>query len=118
MIQIVIKPILPSLREKKRYIVYEIKSEKTLKFGEVKQELEKKMVQFLGELGYGKAGVMVMDNWENNKGIIKTNTKYVDEVKTAIALTEKVGNQKVIVRSVGVSGILKKAKNKFLKGGR
>lgn len=118
MIQIVIKPVLPSLREKKRYIVYEVRSEKTLSFKEVKQELEKKMTQFLGELGYGRAGVMVIDLWEANKGIIKANPKHVDEVKTAIALVERIGNQKVIVKSVGVSGILKKAKNKFLKGGR
>ena len=117
MIQIVIKPVLPSLREKKRYIVYEIKSEKPLSFEEVKQELEKKMIQFLGELGYGKAGVRIMDLWEDNKGMIRTNTKFVDEVKTALALTERIGNQRVIIKSVGVSGILKKAKSKFLKGG-
>ena len=117
MIQIVIKPVLPSLREKKRYIVYEVKAEKGVNFEEVKKELEKKMLEFLGELGYGKAGVRIMDNWKDNKGIIRTSTKSVDNVKAALTMVQRVGSQKVMVKTVGVSGILRKAKNKFFKGG-
>lgn len=75
------------------------------------------MLQFLGELGYGKAGVMVLDLWDETRGIIRTNTKSVDQVKTALAMVEKIGNQKVIVKTIGVSGILHKAKNIFPKGG-
>lgn len=112
-----IKPVLPSLREKKRYVAYEIKAEKPLAFKEVKTELEKKMLQFLGELGYGKAGVMVTEVWQNNKGIIRTNVKSVDQVKTALALVEKIGEQNVIIKTIGVSGILNKIKNKLVKGG-
>jgi len=112
-----IKPVLPSLREKKRYIAYEIKAEKQLTFKEVKPELEKKMLQFLGELGYGKAGVMITDLWEENRGIIRTNVKSVDHVKTALALVEKIGTQNVMIKTIGVSGILNKMKNKILKGG-
>lgn len=117
MIPIGIKPILPSLREKKRYIVYDIKAEEQLSFKDVKQELEKKMLEFLGELGYGKAGVIIVNEWQNNKGIIRTNNKTVDQVKTALTMVEKVGNKKVIIKTIGVSGVLNKVKNKFLKGG-
>ncbi|MBL7100619.1 MAG: ribonuclease P protein component 2 [Nanoarchaeota archaeon] len=110
--------MLPSLREKKRYIVYEVKTDKKLNFDEVKQELEKKMLQFLGELGYGKAGVIILDEWTDNKGIIRTSTKSVDQVKTALTMVEKINNQKTMIKTIGVSGILNKAKNKFIKGGR
>lgn len=75
------------------------------------------MLQFLGELGYGKAGIMVLDIWNENKGIIRTNTKSVDQVKTALTMVEKIGNQKIIVQTIGVSGMLNKAKNIFPKGG-
>ncbi len=112
-----IKPVLPSLREKKRYIAYEIRAEKPLTFREVKTELEKKMLQFLGELGYGKAGVMITDLWQDNKGVIRTNVKSVDQVKTALALVEKIGQQNVMIKTIGVSGILNKMKNKIFKGG-
>jgi len=98
--------------------VYEIKADKELKFREVKKELEKKMLEFLGELGFGKAGIQVLDEFENNRGMIRTNVKSLEQTKTALALVEKIDNQKVIVKTIGVSGILNKAKNKFLKGGR
>lgn len=98
--------------------MYEVKADKGLRFEEVKQELERTMLEFLGELGYGRAGVMVMDNWQDNKGIIRTETKSVDSVKTALTMLQRVGDQKVMVKTIGVSGILKKAKSKFLKGGR
>lgn len=75
------------------------------------------MLQFLGELGYGKAGIMVLDLWDENRGIIRTNTKSVDQVKTALTMIEKIGNQKAIVKTIGVSGMLNKAKNIFPKGG-
>ena len=115
--KIEIKPVLPSFREKKRYIAYEVRAEKALDFREARQEIEKKMLQFLGELGYGKAGVMILDLWDNNTGILRTNNKYVDEVKTALATVEKIGDQKVMIRSLATSGMITKLKNKFLKGG-
>lgn len=118
MVKIIIKPILPSLKEKKRYLIYEVKAEKTLNFRDVKPELNKKMLEFLGELGYGKAGIIIMDEFQNNKGIIRMQTKSLDNVKIALTMVKKIGDQKVIVKSVGVSGILNKAKNKFLNGGR
>ncbi len=75
------------------------------------------MLQFLGELGYGKAGVMVTEIWDDNQGVIRTNNKSVDHVKTALAMVETISGQKVMVKTIGVSGMLKKAKNKFIKGG-
>ena len=98
--------------------MYEISSDKELDFKGIKEELEKTMIQFLGELGYGRAGIILMDEWIDKKGIIKVNTKSVDEVKAALTMVEKINNQKVIVKTIGVSGILNKAKNKFIKGGR
>ncbi|MBU4502942.1 MAG: hypothetical protein KKA79_10185 [Nanoarchaeota archaeon] len=106
------------MKEKKRYLIYEVKAEKTLEPREVKQVLEKKMLDFLGELGYGKAGIIIMDEFQDNRGIIRMQTKSLDNVKAALTLVKKIGDQKVIVKSVGVSGILNKAKSKFLNGGR
>jgi len=71
------------------------------------------MLQFLGELGYGKAGVMIVDAWEDNKGVIKTNTQSVDSVKTALTMVNRIGDQEVLVKTISVSGMLKKAKNRF-----
>lgn len=102
------------MREKKRYIVFEVMEKKPLDFKEVKKAINETMLQFLGELGAAKAGIIILDEWKDNKGIMKTNNKYVNEAKTALILTKEIENEKVAIRVLGVSGIIKKAKNKFL----
>jgi RNase P/RNase MRP subunit POP5 len=90
-----IKPILPSLKEKKRYILYEGK----LSRNAIKQGIK----DFIGEYGMAKAGIMFIKS-KNNKGIIKTNVKWLEQVKTALSL------MKTRVKPVKVSGTLKKLK--------
>ena len=104
--------MLPSLKEKKRYIVFEIKGEHKIDFNDVKKEIDTKMLKFLGELGYGKAGLMIVEG-NGNKGIIKVNNKHVDEARTALALVKDLNDEKVVIQTLGVSGILKKAKERW-----
>lgn len=113
--QLVIKQLLPSLREKKRYIVFSILAEKDLKFSDVKKAIEFKILQYIGEVGYARAGVIILPIFKKNTGIIKVSNKEVDKVKAAMALIEKVNDEKVVFRGVYTSGILKKAKEKYFK---
>ena len=46
------KIILPTLKERNRYIVYEVKGNKN--FIEIKKELRKSMLHFLGEFEYAR----------------------------------------------------------------
>ena len=59
-----------------------------------------------------KAGVMILINKEN-KGIIRVNHKYVDEVKVALALINNYNNNDVKIETVKVSGVI----NKLVKEG-
>ena len=64
-----------------------------------------------------KAGVWVLGdkyNQKTQKGLIRVNNKYVDELKASLSLVSKINNKDVLVRTLGVSGILKKAENKYL----
>ncbi len=65
--------------------------------------------RFIGELGMGKAGVSILRN-EGQKGILRVNHDYVDEVKTALALVNNYNNKDVRIESIKVSGVLKKLK--------
>ena len=85
-----IKHILPSLREKPRYIKY--KSDKN------KEYIYDNIKRFIGELGIARAGVKMMEN-----NIIRTNTKHLDEVKSSLVLIKGLD-------VVNVSGLLNKAK--------
>jgi len=113
-----IKPILPSLREKKRYLVFEIISKKNIKsFSEVSNLIWQSSLSFLGEIETAKAGIWVLpDKWNQKKqrGMIKVNNKYVDNLKTALTLVKNFKRQQVIIKSVGVSGMVNKADKKYL----
>lgn len=113
-----LKPVLPSLREKKRYLVFEVISKERIKDANlVSHAILDFSFRFLGQLGVAKAGIMTLNNkWhpELQRGILKVSNKYVDAVKAALIFANKVGDEEVIFRSLGVSGILRKAENKFL----
>ena len=119
MIKTKLKPILPSLREKKRYLVFEVISkEKISDFNVVSNAVYHYSLQFLGQLGTAKAGIIVLNNKWNpqlQRGIIKVGHKNVDAIKAALMLADKIDGKEVIFRSLGVSGILKKAENNYLK---
>ncbi|MBI2657027.1 hypothetical protein HYX03_04770 [Candidatus Woesearchaeota archaeon] len=121
MVKTKLKPVLPSLREKKRYLVFEVISkEKISSFRSVSNAIYSCSLQFLGQLGTAKAGIMVLDNkWDSKlqRGVIKVGHKHVDAVKAALVFADSIENQEVIFRSIGVSGILRKAERKFLKVG-
>ncbi|MFH1398892.1 MAG: Rpp14/Pop5 family protein [Candidatus Woesearchaeota archaeon] len=113
------KPILPSLRQKKRYLVFEIIANKRLKhFTLIEEGIRKQCLAALGLFDNAKAGVMVLGerfNYPKQKLIVKVNHIYVDKVKAALTLLTKIGRQRVIFRCVGVSGILRKAENKYVR---
>ncbi len=119
MVKTKLKPILPSLREKKRYLVFEIISkEKISDFNSVSNGVMKSMLQLLGQLGTAKAGIIMLDNKWNPKaqrGIVKVSNRHVDALKAALAFAHKIDDKEVIFRSIGVSGILKKAEERYLK---
>lgn len=105
------KPLLPALKEKKRYVVFETISNQNLRLNDVKQEINKQFSLMLGRLGTAKAGLMFMDDWKNNRGIVRVNNKFVDHVKACFCVIDQVNDADVIVRSINVSGILNKARN-------
>ncbi len=111
-----IKPVLPSLREKKRYLAFEIISQDEIReFTPVNNAIYNSCFNYIGELGMARAGVLMLkDKYQNNKGIIRVNRKNVDNLKSSLTLIKDINKRDVIVRTLGVSGILKKAENKYM----
>ncbi len=109
---------MPSLRERKRYLAFEIISETPIEnFGAVSRSITGTALEFIGELGCAEAGMMILkDKYDsaNQRGLIRVNNKSLDKLRASLALIQQVGGQDVIVRSVGTSGIIKKAINKYI----
>lgn len=90
-----IKPLLPSLKEKKRYILYEGNA--------TTNNITRAIKDFIGDYGMAKAGTMFIKS-KKSRGIIKTNVEWLEQVKTALSL------MKTRVKVLKVSGTLKKLK--------
>ena len=110
-----LKPILPSLKEKKRYLSFEIISDSYFSADEVAKATSESILSFLGTLEAGKANILFLaDKYSSNSGVIKTNHRFVDKVRTALALIRTIDNKEVIIRTRIVSGTLKKSMSKYL----
>ena len=114
-----LKPVLPSLREKKRYLVYEVVSDKKIKdFKNVNEAIICASLDFQGISGTARSGILNLENkWNSSlqRGILKTGHKSVDNVKASLNFIKEIEGNEAIVRSIGISGILKKAESKFIK---
>lgn len=64
-----------------------------------------------------QAGIMLIhDTWnaERQRGILKVNNKYANHAKAALALISQIDGEGAMARSLGLSGTLKKAKEKYI----
>ena len=106
--------LLPSLKQKKRYLVFEVVSKESFSISEIEKSVYEALHSFLGQLGVAKSSpLLIKEKYKNNKFILKINNKYVDEVKSALILIKKIKNVSVIVKSIITSGTLKTASLKL-----
>jgi RNase P/RNase MRP subunit POP5 len=106
---------LPSSREKKRYIIFRVISEERVEYSPVRDALWSSMTHWIGEAGIAKANIRIVRNLWNQAGqtgFIQVSPKYVDAVKVSMGLIHQVGDQRVIIQSVRVSGTIKSGRDK------
>lgn len=107
----------PTLREKKRYIAYQVVSEQKVLFSDLTNAMWHSILGFLGELETAHARIWVMKdsyNEEKQTGIIKCSHVAVEQVRSALALIQRIGDTRTVIKILGVSGTLKGARRKFL----
>ena len=103
------KPLLPTLKENPRYILFKIISRKDVKSEAVKREIMFECKKYLGELGISKANLkFIKYNSKDNSGIIKTNSKMLEETKMSLLLIQKLNKIKAKIEIIKVSGMIKK----------
>jgi len=113
-----LKPILQSLKEKKRYLVYEVISENEKDSNKDRSsEILKKVTNFLGVFESAKAGIQSVEyNKKKQRGVLRVSTKQLDKLRTSLAMVNQLNDEEVMIRTIGVSGILKKARTKYVAG--
>ncbi|MCJ7478785.1 MAG: ribonuclease P protein component 2 [Candidatus Nanohaloarchaeota archaeon QJJ-7] len=106
-----------SLREKKRYIVFEIICRKDRELGQVLDAVWDSVLDFLGQEGTAKADPWIIEgmfNEEEQKGAVKVKKDYVEEVRAALALVQEIGGEEAALQILGVTGTMDSAREKYL----
>lgn len=108
--------ILPSsLRERKRYIYFQIISEEPIEYSDLEAGIWNTMLDFLGEYGVSKTSVWLMkDNWNGDKqtGIVSCNHKSVKDVVATLGLIDRLGDNRITFKIIKISGTIKGTKKK------
>ncbi|MBI4148246.1 ribonuclease P [Candidatus Woesearchaeota archaeon] len=103
--------LIPSLREKKRYLAFEVISQKPVASALVSSTVNQAFVSLHGELGAASAGIHIPAALvQNKRGIIRVNHASLDLARASLCMVQRIGAEPCVVRSVGASGSLKKAK--------
>ncbi len=105
----------PVLRERRRYIAFEVMANSDFTENQVIQALKQSVLTFLGELGYADSDFdVVFYDHSSKQGIARSTDKNEYNVIAAISLIPSILGKTVGVKVFGVSGTVNKAKSKFL----
>ncbi|ASJ03392.1 ribonuclease P protein component 2 [Thermococcus profundus] len=110
------KYLPPTLRDKNRYIAFQVIGERPFKKEEIKRVIWDASLSALGFLGSARAKPWFIKFDEKSQtGIARVDRKYVEELRFALTMITEINGSKVIFRTLGVSGTIKRLKKKFLK---
>ncbi len=106
--------ILPTLKEKRRYVLFEVIAEDKVKFsaGEAMEAVADAYRLLFGVVGLAKAGMlMIPEKWsyEKQRGIFRVSHTGADNLKAALASVRAIKGKNVILRSLTTSGTVRKA---------
>lgn len=110
------KPLPSTLRRRKRYIAFQVISENKIPINDVFNSIWHSLLNFLGEYGVANAAIWVTKtnyNEEKQIGIIRCSHLSVEHVRASLAMIQRIGDSRVIMKVLGVSGTIKAAKKKF-----
>lgn len=106
------KPLLPTLKEKKRYVSYIVHAKEPLQ-KQTGFHLVTELKKILGVFMSAEAGLLAISYDEKtNKGVLRTTTKKLSDLRKAMTLVTQIKNVPVVVETTTTSGILKIAKLK------
>lgn len=108
--------VKPTMKANWRYIVFEIISKTSVKEQDVVRAIISSILRLFGELGASKTNVWLIEyDSKTKRGIVRCSHKAVQTVVASMTIVTKIGEQEAVFVVKGVSGTIKKAKEKYLK---
>ncbi len=110
------RPLLPTWRERKRYLVYEVITASATP-RDLSDPLLERLGELLGVLGAARAGLLsVQYDPRTQTGILRTAHTAVADVRACLVTITHLGRQEVLIRTLGISGALTGARRFLPKG--
>lgn len=110
-----LKPLMPTLRQKKRFILVQIESKEKIEFKDLSENIVDEIILYLGAIDYAKSGIWILRdkyNFEKQEFLIRTSLKTKDKLLAVLCLIQKIGKEKVKLKTIRVSGTIKGAYHK------
>lgn len=111
------KRLMPSLRERKRYIAFEAHAEGPVSRWDLQGALWGETCSLLGDVGSSELDLWLLD-FDGSLGIIRCRHMFVEEARAAMATVDRAGENRVALRVLGVSGTIRAATKKFIEARR
>jgi ribonuclease P/MRP protein subunit POP5 len=105
-----LKILSPTLREKDRYISFQVISEEPITYSDLESAIWNQLLDFYGEYGVSKTSMWLVKNLWNEKnqvGVIRCNNRSVSQVIAGLGLISRLGDIRVILKILKISGTLK-----------
>ncbi len=108
--------IKPTLKENKRYLLYEVESEdiNNINHKKIYNLIKETFQHYFGFIELEKAGLMPVANISQGKyGVLRIERSYADKLRTCFVFIKKTGDKKISIKSLLLSGVLNKIKEKI-----
>lgn len=104
---------IPTLRDKKRYIAFEVTSEQTVTRQELSEEIQNSTGSLFGDAGASgiNAGLI---SFEGGYGILRCARDRTTEARAALACINRLRGARVSILVLGISGTIRGATEKFI----
>jgi ribonuclease P/MRP protein subunit POP5 len=103
--------ILPStMRMRKRYVKFKVISEEPIVYEDLEHAIWNTFLDFYGENGTAELDIWLVKNLYNGKdqiGIIRCGHKAVDRVLAGLGLLTRLGDNRIVVKILNVSGTIR-----------
>ena len=109
-----LKILPPTLKKNNRYLVVDIKIDSQINKDEIVSIIWNACIHFCGELNAADFNLWVMrffklnkiGNYYNYKAVVRCQRGYEQEVRSSIALVNKVNGKKIAMTTIALSGTI------------
>lgn len=111
------KKTLKSERPKRRYLAFEVISNAKFDSNDIFKALMARAYEYIGKFGVKNANIkFIAEKWnsEMQRGIIRVNNNYLNDLKDLLPLIKNINSNDIMIKSIGVSGILNRAEKKYM----